>query len=240
LKITYSFLSLSDLSDLSKGEKLLEILSSYNLTIEKADEHEPIRKEFTLSRFKEIWKGRRLEGEEFTSCYFLFKGKREIKFMGMASWAVGIHPNSKSFNGISLWLTIPKKYDVNKLIKLGDDLFVWSEAIYGYITEDSKDPTYNLQIGNVYDGLPGLLWVNYFGAPYLKEPDFHILKDHVLVSHGARLILSERPDDEKLSDIDFLENIKKQIGIEWFWSRPRRRDLKVPYFDRTAITRKEI
>ena len=58
--MTFSFLSLNDLSDLSKGEKLFEILSSYKLTIEKADEYEPIRKEFTFSRFKEIWKGRRL------------------------------------------------------------------------------------------------------------------------------------------------------------------------------------
>jgi hypothetical protein len=35
--------------------------------------------------------------------------------MGMANCAIGVYPNSKSFNGISLWLTIPKKNDINKL-----------------------------------------------------------------------------------------------------------------------------
>lgn len=55
-------------------------------------------------------------------------------------------------------------------------------------------------MGYVYDGLPGLMWVNHFDTSYMMEPDFHIPKDHIPINHGVRLMLSETPNDEKLSD----------------------------------------
>lgn len=236
MKISYSFYSLKDLSDLSNGERLLEIILSCGLVIDKADDHEPIRKDFNKKDFPKMWEGRGIDGGCY-SCDFIFKGKEEIKFMGMITWNVNLHSNSKAFNGIDLWLNIPKDYNIKKLVQLGDSIFEWSEAVYGYITEESKDPSNDL-IGNVYDGIPGLLWVNYFGKPYIKEPDFHIPNDNLPINHGVRLMLSEKPNDERLRDSNFLEIIKNEIGVEWFWSRPRRLNRKVPSFDRTAITRK--
>lgn len=237
MKISFSFSSLIDLSNLSKGERLLEILLSHGLIIDKAGDHEPIKKDFITSDFPEMWKGMGLDGE-CASCYFLFKGKKEINFSGMATWWVNIHPNSKSFNGIDLWLNTPKNYDYGKLVQLGDDIFEWSEAVYGYITEESKDPSNNEMIGNIYDGLPGLLWVNYFGTHYIVEPDFNLPNNHKPISHGVRFMLSETPDDERLNDLNFLENSKNNFGVEWFWSHPRKYNKKVPYFDRSAITRR--
>jgi len=234
LKIAYSFYSLKDLSALSNGERLLEILLSYGLDIEKVDDREPIRKDFITTNLSEMWKDDGIEGG-CSSCYFLFKGKKKIKFSGIVKWDVNLHPNCKTFNGIHLWLDIPKKYSINELVLLGDDIFVWSEAVYGYITEDSKD---NNMGGDVYEGIPGLVWVNYFGIPYKAESEFHILGDHKSVGHGVRLMLSETPNDEMLSDSNFVESIKNKIGAEWFWSYPRKYNRKKPTFDRTAITKR--
>ena len=81
------------------------------------------------------------------------------------------------------------------------------------------------------------MWVNYFGTPYIMEPDFHIPKDYEPINHGVRLMLSETPNDERLNNSNFLENSKNSIGVEWFWSRPHRHNKKVPFFDISAITR---
>jgi len=236
MKISYSFYSLKDISHLSNGERLLEILLSYGLVVDKADNHEPVRKDFIKNNFPQMWKGVGIDGG-CLSCDFLFKGTKEIKFSGMVTWNLNLHQNTEAFNGIDLWLNIPKSYNIDNLMKLGDDIFVWSEAVYGYITEESKDPSNNL-IGNIYNGLPGLMWVNYFGKPYITEPNFHILNDYIPTSHGVRLVLSEKPNDEILSNSNFLESIKNEIGVEWFRSRPRGYNKKVPIFDNSEITMK--
>lgn len=229
-----SFYSLLDMSSLSTGEKLLKILLSYGLTIEKADNQEPIKKDYANNIFPELWRGRGIEGKS-SSCSFLFKGSNEIKFKGMITWNLNVHPNSRILNGIHLWLTIPKNYNISNIIQLGDDIFMWSEAVYGYITKESLDPSNDLK-GNAYEGIPELLWVNYFGAPYTNNHDFHIPKDSKSIGHGIRFILTEKPTDERLSDLNFLTSQKEIIGRDWFWSRPRNFNLKVPFFDRSAIT----
>lgn len=235
MKISYSFYSLKNLSGLLNGERFLEILLSHGLIVDKVDDREPIRKDFDTSNLYEMWKGIGIDGG-CSSCYFLFKGRKEIKFSGMVTWSVNLHPNTKGFNGIHLWLNITKKYDISRLVKLGDDIFAWSEAVYGYVTEESKDPSHNV-VGNIHDGLPGLMWVNYFGSPYVIESNFHIPNNHTYVSHGVRIILSELPNDERLSDSKFTESIKKKIGVEWFYEHPRKSNKMVPFFDKSAIIR---
>lgn len=238
MKIKCSFSSLKDLSDVSNAETLLKILTSNGLIIDKAGGHEPIRKEFDVNNLLELWGHVKTDGS--CSCeVFLFKGKKEIRFTGMATWNLNLHPNNGSFNSLTLWLTTPPKYDINRLIQLGDDIFEWCEAVYGYITENSLDPYSNISNlpGNVYEGIPSLMWVNYFGSPYIMEPDFNIPHDHVAVNHGVRLNLTETPNDERLRDNEFLQGYKDQIGDEWFWHKHRRCDRRIPHFDKSAITR---
>lgn len=234
MKLTYVFRSLKDLSSLSQGERLLEILLSHGLVVDKADEKEPIRREFDASMLPDRWKGRGPAGGH-SSCYFLFKGQKEIKFSGMVTWDINLGPHTQVFNGMLLRLNIPKKFEVNSLINLGDELFTWSDSDYGFITEDSKNWSMTVP-GGLYYGLPGLMWVNYFGPAYLKEPDFHIPADHVSVGQGLRVRLSEKPNDDILGDSGFLQNWKEQFGVEWFWkgSRNKRR---IPSFDHSALIR---
>lgn len=234
MRLTYSFLSLQDLSNLSQGKRLLEILLSHGLVVDKADEGEPIRRDFEASMLPERWKGVGLAGGSST-CYFLFKGQKETKFTGMATWNLNLGPRTRAFNGVDLWLNIPKNFEVNKLINLGDELFTWSGAVYGYITEVSKDWAKTMPSG-IYLGLPGLMWVNYFGSAYLMEPDFHIPADHVSVGQGVRVCLREKPSDDTLGDSSFLQNWKNQFGAEWFWKgSPNKR--RIPVFDHSALIR---
>lgn len=235
MRISYSFYYTEDLSDLSNGERLLEILSSYGFVINKAGDCEPIREVFDTSKLPEMWRGVGMDG--LLTCYFLFKGQKEVSFSGMVTWNVNLHPDTRAFNGVSLWFNIPKSYDVNKLLRLGDDIFKWSGSVYGYITENSKDQTTE-RTGNPHDGLPGLMWVNYFGPAYITQPDFHTPNDYVSIGHGARIILSETPQDERLADLSFLDSIKSQIGFEWFWHFPRKYKKRVPVFDKSEITRR--
>lgn len=81
------------------------------------------------------------------------------------------------------------------------------------------------------------MWVNYFGSPYIMEPDFNIPYDHVSVNHGARLNLTETPNDERLRDHTFLQSYINKIGDEWFWHKPHRHNRRIPHFDKSEITR---
>ena len=271
MKISYHFDTLKDLSSLSKGEKLLEIFEKNDFIIEKANECEPIRDIFNIEDFPKLW----LSGkspEEFAYQTLLFKGSKEISFKCMVSWSVNMHKNSQAVNGVSVWLNIKKNYlnnNIDKLIKLGDDLFIWSESMYGYISQDIYDPNYGINkhqrdkckypeyirmrlgresknkkhyimlLGISY-GIKDPAWINYFGTPYLQEPDFNVPKDHIKVGHGVRFQIAERPDDEILCEPDFLADIKRGIGDQWFWQNPKICDLKLPKFDRSEITRVEV
>jgi len=190
----------------------------------------------------------------------LFRGKEDVKFMGMVSCFTGMHQDSKAVNGVHLWLTVRKTYDINKFVLLGDDLFIWSEAVYGYITDSSKDlnnvfiqkEMSQVNISSVSDGISGLMWLNYFGKPYLAEKDFRLPDGHAPVGHGARFCLSERPDDEVLSDLNYIKMHQQTIGTQWFCPLEkiengigylskdyRRFDIKSPVFDRSEITRRQ-
>ena len=258
MKISFSFSCTKDLSDLSYGEKLLEILFFYGLIPDKVGKYEPIRKDFVASDLPEYWKLNRPKSDmKCTSLDFMFKGKAEIRFIGMVICDVNLHPNSRATNGFALWLTTPKRYDINKLVSLGDDLFAWSVADYGYVTEESKNIAHTMipfgrgnkrSLGG--EGISGLMWLNYFGKPYLAEKDFKLPYNHTLVGHGARIRLTERPDDEALGNLDINKKYQEIIGKQWFWPFEKiengvgwlphdfkKSDIVRPYFDRSEITR---
>lgn len=202
--------------------------------MDKADDSEPIRKNFNASMLPERWKGVGPAGGHST-CYFLFNGQKKVKFSGMVTWNINLGSNTRIFNGVHLWMNIPKDYEVNRLIKLGDELFTWSGAVYGYITEGSKDRSKKMP-GGLYLGLPCLMWVNYFGPTYIKEPDFHIPDDHVSVGQGVRACLSEKPSDDILDDPCFLQKCMNQYGAVWFWEGARHKRQR-PIFDHSALIR---
>jgi hypothetical protein len=237
MKITFSFQSIKDWSNLEKGEEFLDILNKYELFIEKVGEYEPIRTLYDHKSFPQIWKGRRIgTNNNIIECHFMFKGKNSFKFSGSVSWNKNLHSGSLVVNGLNLHINMPSKFNACNLILLGDELFKWSGAEYGYITEDSKEQV-NLVSGNIHTSIAALRWVNYFGSSYLAEPDFHIPDCKVLLHHGARVILAEKLDDEKLGNSEYLDSIKKIFGSEWFWDYPQKHKRRRPLFDTSEITR---
>ena len=259
MRITLSFKFTRDLSDLSYGNRFLEILHYHGLLPDKAGNCEPIREGFTASDLPKYWKLQKSCDCILASFDFLFKGKEKIKFMGMISCKTGLNPDSIVVNGVTLWLTVQKDCDINKFILLGDELFVWSVATYGYITEETKNLSnimiqkkgFQVNVGSVCDGISGLMWLNYFGKPYLAEKEFRLPAGHAPIGHGARLRLAEHPDDEILKDLDYIKKKQETIGSQWFCPYEkiengigylqqgyRRSDISQPKFDRTEITRK--
>jgi len=237
MKITFSFQSIKDWSNLGKGEDFLDILDKYELYIEKVGEYEPIRTPYDQKSFPQIWKGRRIgTNNDILDCNFMFKGKNSLKFSGSVSWNKNLHSGSRVVNAINLHMNISNKFNICNLILLGDELFKWSEAEYGYISEDSKEQL-NLVSGNIHTSIAALRWVNYFGPSYLVEPDFHIPDNKVLLHNGARVILAEKPDDENLGNSEYLDSIKKNFGFEWFWDYPQKHKRRRPLFDTSEITR---
>ena len=263
MRIDIGISTLKDLSGIDNCQKLLTILNSHGLVIEKMGEYEPVKKEFSKQGFEELWGGR-TSPANITSCSILFKGHETTKFSGMISWDKNLFPMPMSVNGFNLWLNVKKSYNIDNLISLVDEIFEWSEAEHGYISERNKSPVYiqiqqngfRVYAGNMYKGLYNLSWINYFGKAYLAEDGFSVPEDAVKLGHGIKLQLTEKPDDERLSDLRFLETYYSAIGNEWFWHfddivkdgknyiahlkegfQPNK--VRIPKFDRAEITRKE-
>jgi len=155
---------------------------------------------------------------------------------------------------------LAQQVKLDKLIELGDRLFLWSSGVYGYITNEIYDPSYGVYdkkllenckypdyvrrrgcgsgAGTITKGIKELMWVNYFGSPYIQEPDFNLPDKHVILSKGVRFQLTESPNDEMLCEPDFLMTYKKAIGLQWFWHIPRVYDWRIPDFDRSEMIRK--
>jgi hypothetical protein len=240
LRIDVDFSHLKDVRALSYGESLVDILSSHGFDIDKASSFEPVKNDFLPGDIAKWWKGTGDGGKngELSSCDFLFKGNTPTatRFLGMAAWGVNMHPNLKAFNFVSLWFNVKKGHDFDKLVSLGNALFEWCEAEHGSINEViDYSEEYDGRCGNIYKGLPGLRWINYFGSAYLSNPDFNLLDTCANVAHGTRLMLAETPYDEKLKDEAYVRTIKEHLGKQWFYSKDG--EVKIPDFDRTAISR---
>jgi len=252
MKIKFHFESFKNYSDISFGIDLLEILSSEGLEIEKINRYEPIRYEFTKDAFLKMW--------VHMGHGIMFRGKNPIRFSGMVDWTTKAHPGSQFVCGITLWLTVPNNYDTDKLISLGDKLFEWSKSVYGYITNEIYAPMYPFPFdskngkiqykkckypeyvrarssGNVFSRIRDLMWVNYFGLPYIIETDFHLPDNRVVLSQGAKLQITDSPNDERLCEPDFLWAQKEAVGLGWFWHVPRVCEWRVPEFDRSEVVR---
>lgn len=237
MRITCSFTTLKDISDLSAGESFIKILLKNGLVIDKADAYEPVRKPFNASEFPIIWQGYSINENHSTGC-FIFKGQVKKKFSGMVSWDKGLPENSTVTNSIYVTVNGIGKNNYDAIILLGDELFSWAKAEYGYITEYSREIN-NFDAGNIYTCIEGLHWVNYFSKTYLNEPSFHITEDMIQLENGVRLKITDKPDDVKLSDTDYLNSIKRGIGIEWFWDKTKKTVLKRPKFDSSEIVKKQ-
>jgi len=236
MRLYYSFKTVKDMCDKVKGEELVAVFDKYELHISKAGSYEPVRLAFERDRMADYWCGTSSDGKFFDN-YFLFKGTENFKFTGMASWNKGLPAGSRVLNSIFIVINYPAKADLSSTVSIGDDLFTWSKAEYGFISEMSRRIDIS-EIGNIFTTLPGLHWVNYFSSSYIDNPDFHLSDNRVWVSHGTRIQIASRPDDPLVDDVKYKNRMIEQIGLQWFWDGRRKVVLRTQDFNTSEISRK--
>jgi hypothetical protein len=220
------FETLKDIGTYSCAKEFLDIMSRNDIHIVKVDDSEPVRKPFDEELFFRFW-CRKEEGNRFTSADILFNGRRISTLSGMINWRYNLARGREVVNGIHLDFRQTKNDDMRWIVTLCDDLFQWSGAVRGSISDIRVMDALKVG-GNVYGGLCLPLWVNYYGEPYVQEKDFHIGPGFTKVGKGVRCILSARPDDSILMNLEFLKIHMTQIGEEWFRDNCRKREARLP------------
>lgn len=232
------FRSLADWSAPSTGFAFIDLLESRGLKIEKANDHEPIRKVFDPSTPFWATPGTAIPGTQYASNYFLFKGARGLRFSGMAVWHRNLPPESTVFNYLYLWIHRTPRPTPDFVRELADALFLWSDAVSGYVTDEALDkPLSRPPEQRKY--LSGLYWLNYFGPTYLSEPDFTLLAGSTPVGRGMRWSPGRDYDDPRLKDAAYLSARKLEIGAGWFAEGPRE-DWRLPKLDFSMLCRPEM
>ena len=235
MRIMYSFWTFKDLSPTEKGADFLALLDKHSLSICKTGAFEPVRHQFERDKMSSYWMSPSSDGK-FHEGSFLFRGDENLKFSGMVSWNKGLPPKSKVMNVVYIVINMPKTRCDDQLIEPGDDLFNWSQAEYGYITEITRE-LFDEKAGNIFTSIIGLHWVNYFSSSYIDNPDFHLPDNRVMLGQGARLQIAARPDASLVDDAQYKAKIVEQIGLQWFWDGRRKVVLRAPNFDTSEIVR---
>ncbi|MHB8928881.1 MAG: hypothetical protein ACYC9Q_14765 [Bacillota bacterium] len=237
-RIKISFRSLTDWSDPSRGMSLVDLLETRGLRVEKADDHEPIRRVF--DQCEPFWSpaGSVASGTQYASSTFLFRGAKGLKFSGMAVWRRNLPPGSTLFNHLAIWIDRKPRPAPDFLTELADALFVWSNAVSGFVTDEALHKVLS-RPPEQRKYLDGLYWLNYYGATYLSEPDFVIPPGSVPLERGMRWSPGGDYDDPKLKDDAYLSARKLEIGVGWFAEGPRE-GWRLPKLDFSVLCRSEM
>jgi hypothetical protein len=112
-----------------------------------------------------IWQNRRKNPIFYSSDITMWKEK-PFRLLIMVAWNRGA---MALFNEIAIWIGaeyFTRNYGIEPLLSLGERLFYYTGALYGFITRyDSEDAAY---VRSRLDGqLPGIFWANLLGPLYM-------------------------------------------------------------------------
>jgi hypothetical protein len=214
MHIEVDFRTLKDMSTDNHIKSFLELISKHSITLTHADGFEPVKSIFSEDAFTRLWQ-RNNDEDKFEEKWILFRGIRSSKLNGIIIWSRNLPPGSKGENLIHFSIRIKANDETSWIVRMSDDLFIWSSAICGYISERKIDERLPWS-GGIFNGLPMLKWVNYYSESYLQESSFHLETKYALVGRGARVMISDQADDIILSDIAVLRERQLLMGQEWF------------------------
>lgn len=220
------------------GFALVDLLETRGMRIEKADDHEPVRMLFDPS--KPFWAAPSAIGSrtQYASNWFLFKGAKGLRFSGMAVWHRNLPPGSTIFNFLYVWIHRTPHPTPDFARELADALFVWSDAVSGFVTDEALDrPLLRPPEQRKY--LDSLYWLNYWGPEYLSEPDFVLPPGSTPVGRGMRWSPGGDYDDPRLKDDAYLSARKLEIGAGWFAEGPRE-GWRLPKLNFSLLCRSEM
>lgn len=228
------------------AERFYDILDKWKFTPTRFDKYEPIRQKWGCrDAFTDAWKE---EGLRSFGQVLIRRSKRPVYYAD-ALFQFGqnrTRDNKPPYHGVSIYGVNEAELngdDLKQLISVADQLFVSLDMDYGFLCLDEEYDAKNI-IKNYRhpDGsleprrvvgmkwpycLPGLYWVNYFGASYLRQG---FAQDLLLssppwisqVGDGIRLQVNQHPRYFE-SDGAALEEskLKTLMGQSWFFSKDR-------------------
>jgi len=265
MKICIHFDSFKDYSNIRYGQNILNLLTSYGFKIEKYNDCEPINKLFFIDNFEKIWKdfdkkygntflfkgnfplnfkgmiswSKNLQQNNNTTCgiNLWLNVNKNYPINNIIDFSDELFFISEAVYGYISNEIYDPMYGVTNIKQLEKCKYPDYVKRRAGRYEVSSDGTKSYHIkGGVYNGIKDLMWINYFASSYINEDDFTLLENNNIIKNGVKFRITEKHDDEILCEPEFLEKLKRKIGIQWFWQNPKECELKTPNFDKSEIT----
>jgi hypothetical protein len=221
-----------DFGSPSDATRFLSVISEHpDWVPDKFGEYEPLREKLDLknpSPFLLAWGGKTIN-ETYSRGEVLFKRTRKFRYFGRVLWTRG----RKELNRVTLRIEADKlgQGDLDAVIDIAVTLFGAIRGQYGFVCDSEEfveknviDAWFDEKLGrrrggrvqgtNLFEGLPGIYWVNLFGPAYL---DF--FGQEKLRTLGAEMVQEVEPDcllirtSDSPFDWNSAETVRTQVEV---------------------------
>lgn len=141
--------------------------------------------------------------------------------------------------------------DLDRLLNLALDMYGFSAPVYGHIRK--RPPPTSSFFPPISHSIPGVFWVNFFGAPYVEMLGADKLRTAPCCSvreldyGGFMLMLAPTPDEaNSRKGRKMAEAVKDHLGREYFYDRSdgdsyaKLKRRTVPAFDRSRTPMEDV
>ena len=184
---------------------------------------EPINKEYSIETAIELWQ------EEANNPNgnggILFKGKTIRELYGNIRW----YKDGSNLFSLSLPIkSVSSKNEVECLIKLVKQLFLWINGVYGFGTHSSQRNEQYTPGHSYQECLGSITWMALFGLPYVSMFGKEVLqtapcKVEEFIENCFMLLTSEEPCEPTEELVTRQQNVKKHLGEDAFFRRQPKR-----------------
>jgi len=200
IDVHIDFYSVEDFGTEKKARDFFRILLEQGgpFIPERISQTEPVRGCFNrecLDDAVRLW----LEGGKDPEWHYstpIMINRKPFRVQSMVIWNRGARA---TFNSLSLWIHqkfLSQKGSVESLLHLGEQLFSFSGALYGYISRTDVEEAQFVP-GTLQTRLPGVFWANYFGPLYVDFFGKNTLScapccDRKIYPHGGMLLMTSQ------------------------------------------------
>ena len=206
------------------GEQFLAILDKNHFTPKKIGTYQPLKQEFSSSKFLSLWT------EESEGCYEegsgmvgkaggLMATRKTPYFHFQMNW--WLHPDKSNLNCISFQFTAKTMHEnTEEVLNVFRETTVLLNSIYGYITHNVPLDRQHVT-GTLRTRLPGIFWCNYFGELYVDFFGKEIITSYPWhriepLASGILTFLTPEPSLEIVKSDELESHVKKHLGIVAF------------------------
>jgi hypothetical protein len=194
---------------------------------------EPIKTLYSIETAKKLW----IESEkDGLGGGVIFKGKTVNQLYGSVDW------RNDSANSISLHIStkLLSPDSVEKVIKMAKEIFIWSNAVYGYGYHSSQRGIHYTPGISYRTCIGGITWMAIFGPPYVEMFGREVLQSAPCIvdefsADRFMLLTSKEPREPDQEILDIQQKVQKHLGTDAFFRQEDKKQL----FGRT-FTMEEI